>query len=101
MNVNSDLAHYRYLNEWKPQMGDIVIYHGWVFNHWYGVINGINPQEHTVSIIHRGLPVLMLTLDPGEYEQNTKIVPISEIRKSTGGKYAVQRATGSNIVWFI
>tara|TARA_R100001244_G_scaffold25113_2_gene25402 strand:- start:66541 stop:66846 length:306 start_codon:yes stop_codon:yes gene_type:complete len=101
MNVVSDLAHYRYLNEWKPEIGDTVIYHGWLYSHWYGIISGINPADHTLAVIHKGLPVLMLTLDPGEYEKNTTIIPISDIRKSTGGKYAVQRATGGNIVWFI
>lgn len=101
MNITSDLAHYRYLTDWKPQVGDVVIYHGWVFSHWYGVIAGIDPSNHTLSVINKGLPVLMLTLEPGEYEKNTKVIPISDIRKSTGGKYAVQRAVGNNLIWFI
>lgn len=100
-NITTELAHFKYLDEWSPQVGDIVVYHGWVLNHWYGVISAINQDAHTINVIHKGLPVLMLTLDPGEYNDNSSTVAIANIRRSTGGKYAIIRSISNNVVWFI
>jgi hypothetical protein len=97
-NIPSDLAHFKYLTEWSPQIGDIVIWHGW-FTHWYGVVSSIT--NSTVGIIKSGLPILLLTMDQSDYDGNTMNVSISDIRRSTGGKYATIRSVGSNTVWYI
>ena len=96
----SDLAHFKYLTQWKPLVGDIIIWHGW-FTHWYGVVKSIDANDNELHIIKMGLPVLLLTLDPGEYEGNTVKIPIHKVRQSNGGKYAAIRSVGSNTVWYI
>ncbi len=98
--IPTDLAHYKSIAEWTPQVGDFLIWHGWL-THWFGVICGVSNQDHTVTVIKKGIPILLLTLDQGEYEKNREIIPAARIRRSVSGKYTAQRAIGNNIVWYI
>lgn len=98
--IPSDLAHFKHLIQWTPQIGDMVIWHGW-FTHWYGVVRLVDTVDNQVHVIRKGLPVLLLTLEQGEYENNTIKIPIHKIKKSSGGKYATIRSVGSNTIWYI
>lgn len=97
----TELAHYKFLVNWEPQVGDFVIYHGWVYSRWYGVVSSISRTDHTVTVVKSGLPVLLLNLSPDEHAKNQEVIPIADIRNSVGGKYAAFRAVGNNVLWFI
>ena len=95
-----DLAHYDSIKKWTPQVGDAVIWHGW-FQHYFGVVSSVIAQEQSVEIVKRGIPLLLFDMVPEEHEKNTVKVSIGSIKGSRGGKYAVIRAKGSNIVWYV
>ena len=99
-SIQTDLAHFKYLTQWKPEIGDIIVWHGW-FTHWYGVVRFIDPEEDMLHVIKSGLPMLLLTLNPAEYDNNTAKIPIHKIKQSNGGKYATIRSIGGNTVWYI
>lgn len=98
--TNMDLAHYNTLRNWDPQIGDFIIWHGW-FQHYFGVISSIIHNEQSVEVIKKGLPLLLFEMVPEEYEKNKKKISIGSIKGSRGGKYAIIRAQGNNIVWFV
>ena len=101
MNLQSvDLAHYKPLSKWTPQVGDNVVWHGWV-THWFGVVSAIIPEENCVEIIRRGMPVLLLTMTQSEYKKNSIKIDIGDIKGSTGGRYAAIRAQGNSIIWYV
>lgn len=97
-NVALQLAHFKQLAGWEPQLYDIVIYHGW-FTHWFGIVNGID--SGVVSVVQAGLPVLLLTMDELDIVKKTKQIGVSSIRNSKAGKYTVIQHTGPNLVWYI
>lgn len=98
--VSVDLAHHTSIKTWKPTVGDIVIWHGWL-QHWFGVVSDVGPNE--VTIIKKGMPQLLFSLSQDEYDSNKEIIPISRIKNSTfwGGLYAVQKASQGNIIWYV
>ena len=71
--IGVDLCYYKPLHMWSPQVGDIVIYHGWIFSKWFGVVGNVN-HNGSCDIITGGLPVLMLTQGGQKREKNTKTV---------------------------
>ena len=87
------LAQYKALTKYVPQVGDFVVWHGW-FTHWYGVVNGLS--DHTVTIIHAGMPKLLFTMDPDEMTNNTQKIKIGKIRGSKGSYSVLQ-----NGVWYV
>lgn len=100
MDYGVTLGQFLPIAEWNPQIGDIVIYHGWI-QHWFGVVNGILRESASVSLIKDGLPMLLLTKSPSRYEKDTKTIGIDIIQNSRGGKYAIQRARDGSIIWYI
>ena len=90
------LASYRPINTWTPKLTDFVMWHGWLWSRWYGVINGIQ-QDKIVSIVREGLPCLLFTLDESEYEKKTIHIPIIKIRGCQNGEYHVLQ----DGVWYI
>jgi len=101
MNLKSiDLAHHMSIGKWTPQIGDIVVWHGW-FQHYFGVVSSISQDENSVDVIKRGLPVLLFSMTPGEYKKNTIKIDIGTIKGSTGGKYATVRTVRGNLVWYV
>ena len=97
-NVALQLAHFKKLSDWEPQLYDVVIYHGW-FTHWFGIVNGIDGG--VVTVIQAGLPILLLTMDELDIPKNTKRIGVSSIRGSRAGRYAVLQHNGPNVVWFV
>jgi hypothetical protein len=95
-----DLAHYDSIKKWSPQIGDFIIWHGW-FQHYFGVISGINKDDNSVEVIKQGLPLLLFDMPVEQHEKFKTKVGIGEIKASRGGKYAALRASGSNVIWYI
>lgn len=98
--ASMDLAHYDSLRNWKPQIGDFIVWHGW-FQHYFGVISSIVRESNSVEIIKKGLPLLLFEMSPEQHDKNKIKVNIGDIKGSSGGKYAAIRAHGSNIVWYV
>lgn len=92
-----DIAHFKPINSWEPNISDFVIWHGW-FTHWFGVILEIHKSSE-VKIAKSGLPFLLFQFDEYELSQkkNNILVPISKIRSSRAGEYTVFQ----NNTWFI
>jgi hypothetical protein len=97
--LQANLAFYRALREWKPRVGDAVIWHGWL-THWYGVVNQVQPSGH-VSIIAAGLPLLLLTMDQDTMQKRARCVHASRIQSSRGGEWSVLQVVDNQMVWFV
>ena len=89
------LAKYSNLPRWQPKLTDFIIWHGWMWGRWYGIINGIN--DNTISVIKEGLPLLLFTMDQSAYEKNTIEIPINKIRNGRNGEYHVLQSG----VWYV
>lgn len=92
--VSVELAKYRGLHDWKPKVGDFVIWHGW-FTRWYGVLSSIDGGD--AIIIKENLPKLLFTLSSSEYTKNSIRVSIGKIVRSYGGEFHILQ----DGVWFI
>jgi hypothetical protein len=84
-----ELARYRPMTAWRPKIGDFIIWHGWLRNRWYGVINSILDNE--VTVITEGLPCLLFTIAESEREQHLVRIPLYKIKSSRGGEYHIQQ----------
>ena len=101
MNLSSvDLAHHSDIKKWVPQIGDIIVWHGWL-QHYFGVVSNVIREENAVEVIKSGLPLLLFSLTPEEHNKNKIKIDIGTIKGSTGGKYATARAANNNITWFV
>lgn len=99
MQVN--LAQHTSIAGWKPDVGDFVVWHGWL-QHWFGVVSAVNDDE--VTIIRKGMPILLFTLTQSDYDKNRLIISLSEIRSGGSfwhGTYSVVKAVRNNIVWYV
>lgn len=84
--INVELARYKPLNTWKPQIGDLVFWYGF-FTKWVGVVTSFNGKNLTIVV--EAFPSLLMTLDQSEYDKNTRTIDISKIRSSSKGEYNV------------
>lgn len=100
MSVGVNLAHYKPISTWVPQMGDIVIWHGWM-QHWFGIVAGVNQSDDKIYIIKSGLPLLLVGMNPAEVEKNKVEINLSNILTSTGGKYATLQTINNTHVWYV
>lgn len=82
------IAKFRSLRLWQPRIGDFIIYHGWLFGRWYGIISDVT-REGRLSVIKDGLPFLLLTTLPDQQTDKSIEIPSSKIIQSRGGAYAV------------
>ncbi len=98
MNTIINLANYGSIVKWSPQLGDVIIYHGWL-THWFGIINGI--EGNTLHIVKAGMPLLLLTMDDIEIPKNSIKIGINKIKRSTGGKYAIFQTIANTSTWYI
>lgn len=98
--ISVNLAQSNTIAKWKPTLGDFVVWHGW-FTHWFGVVSSIN-SEGTVTITKAGIPVLLFTMDELEQTKNKITIPISQINRSRGGKFAVMQALPNTAnIWYV
>jgi hypothetical protein len=93
------LAQYMPIQEWEPEVGDIIIYHGWIV-HWFGLINQIEPNG-IVSVVRAGIPILLLTMGQSKMSKSISKIDSDEIKLSTGGKYAVVKNVRNATVWYV
>src|SRR5271169_6499176 len=97
--LNVDLAYFKSLVEWTPRVGDFIIWHGWL-QHWFGVVSQIDP-DGSLHIVNQGMPLLLFGLSQPQMDKNTRVVHLTDVQTSTGGKYATIQAHGNNIVWYV
>ena len=93
--VTMELAKFKPLPTWVPKVGDTIIYHGWLWGRWYGVVNEVGVG--TIDVIKAGLPVLLFTMQPDEQDSHKASLNPSRVRSSRGGEYAVIQ----DGIWFI
>lgn len=98
--ASMDLAHYDNIQKWKPQIGDFLVWHGWI-QHYFGVISNIINEDRVVEVIKKGLPLLLFDMISEDHDRNKIKVRIGDIKGSRGGRYAAIRAHGNNIIWYI
>lgn len=94
------LVQYCDIHTYTPKYGDYVIWSKW-FTTWHGVV--IASDDDNVSVIFGGLPRLLFTMDPANFEKNTFKIPLGDLRDSVPGKWAIMRhdeQSNSN-VWFV
>jgi len=98
-DVGVNLAHYKPISTWKPRVGDIIMWHGWI-QHWFGIVSGIN-RDGTLTVVKSGLPLLLVTLSEAQVESSKFTVPLGEIHSSTGGTYAAVQVIQDTPVWYV
>lgn len=88
MKMMVDILRYGPLKLWRPQVGDFIIYHGWLpWRRWFGVISELNGSS--CRIVKEGLPTLLTKIPTHKLDSNKVNVGIDEIKGSRGGEYAV------------
>jgi len=102
--VNIELMHFKSIREWKPQVGDMIIKHGWITRtKWFGVVNFINP-DGVLDVVKDGIIKLLVMTPPDSMSGKTiKIIP-DHIRLAMSGSYAVQQQDHINnntVVWYV
>lgn len=100
--LTANLAQYKPISTWRPQLGDVVFQHGFL-THWFGIVNGVDRAKGfgEVSITKAGMPLLLVTMNDAEAESNKVVLPIAEILTSRGGKYAALQTIGGSLVWYV
>jgi len=91
-----ELARFKPISQYRPRIGDFVIYHGWFWTHWFGTINAVGEPTDDVSLIKSGLPALLFNMPEEEMQKNTIRLKISRIQRSAGGEYCVLQ----NGIWY-
>lgn len=96
------LARYRQLITYVPEVGDFVVWAGW-FRTWYGVVNSVDPDGESVTIIFEGLPSLLFTLTADEQPKNTHEIKTGKIKSARSGSWAVMKHEKNHnaTVWYI
>jgi hypothetical protein len=94
------LAHYRLLVQYKPRIGDFIVWAGW-FRTWFGMVAGID--GYNLQVVFEGLPSLLLTLTPAEQQKNLHTISLAKITTARPGSYAVLQhdAEHNATIWYI
>jgi len=95
--VQLELAVYKPIIKWTPQISDVVFFYGW-FNRWIGVINGIKGNE--VTVIRAGSPIELFSYNDLKMAKNTVVLDVNYIQRSSS-KYSIQRVEQNVSVWYI
>lgn len=97
--VSQEILRYAPLGTWRPQVGDVVIHHGWL-SHWFGTVSSINGDQF--SVVKAGLPILLTQLDEIEQVKSTEELTVARmLRSNRGGRYAAIQASGGAVVWYV
>lgn len=97
-DISVQLAAWNPISTWRPQIGDVVIYHG-LFTHWFGIVNSISSGK--ITVVKAGLPILLLTMDEFDMPKNQIELSVSRVRSSRGGKYAVLQLNAGSQIWYV
>lgn len=95
MQTTVDLAMWKPIDQYRPQIGDTIIWHGWVVSHWYGIISEIN-NDGTLKVVTAGIPSLLF-----DKQKKHKDIKLNDIVNSVGGEYSVIRSIGNSTLWFV
>ena len=97
--VAQEILRHAPLGLWRPQIGDVVIQHGWL-SHWFGTVNSVQGEQFTV--IKSGLPLLLTQLDEIDQVKATEELTVARmLRSNRGGKYAAIQAVGGAVTWYV
>jgi hypothetical protein len=99
-SIQTDLAHYRSIQEWVPQVGDIVIHHGWI-THWFGIVTLSDQAEGIVEVIKSGLPVFLVTMSGSKQKKSKITLDVSDVKAARSGKYAIIKTIQNLAVWHV
>lgn len=95
------LAHYKPRGEYDPKTGDYIVWAGW-FTTWHGLVTGYDRATNELLCIFAGIPYLLLTMDPADFERETRRISLSSVKNSANGKYAIlQQTEAKQAVWYI
>lgn len=99
-DMSVPLASYKQRSEYKPQVGDFIIWTGW-FKTWYGVVATVDGDK--LSVIFETLPCILFTLNQGEQTRNTHSIDVNKITSASPGEWAVMGndQKHNTPVWFI
>jgi hypothetical protein len=92
-------AQYLPIADWRPIVGDFVIWHGW-FTHWFGYVTSID-NKGCLSIVKSGLPTLLMRMNQTDMIRNTIKMNMFKIMESKHGGYAAIQLSRGSIVWYI
>lgn len=88
-----ELLRYDSINKWKPEVGDVIIRHGFfIRTKWFGVINSIT-HDGSLSILKGGLLQLVIQAR----KKDEFLLHPSEITSAINGSYTICK----NGVWYI
>jgi hypothetical protein len=100
--IDVELARYKSIREYVPQVGDIIIKHGWIWakTKWFGIVNNVN-EDGSLNVIKEGLPCLLFTTPQSLLSKKTvSIDPAALIVK--GSYTAVQQDSKANqAIWYV
>ncbi len=101
--LSVDVATFGNIDNWKPMIGDAILYNGW-FRHWCGFVVDIDATDKSdikIKIMRRTLPMLLFTMSSKERAKNTISISYDEIISSQSGKWAVIQTQRNNIIWLL
>lgn len=96
-----ELIHYKNIGEWQPNVGDIIIKHGWfVRTKWFGVVNFLQP-DGSMQVIKDGMMKLLVMSDHNAMKQKVSIIDPATIRNSAAGSYAIMQCKNGVPIWYV
>ena len=93
--VNLVLAQYKNLREWQPKVTDFLIWHGWLWGRWYGIVSGVN--DRNLIVIKEGLPSLLFMVPEDLHTKKSIEIPTDKVRNAARGEFHVLQEG----VWYI
>lgn len=87
--VDLELARFRNLSEYVPDVGDFIIEVGW-FKTRFGVVSGV--RTNVISVVFSSLPFTLYTSTEEDQKKNTQDIHISDIVRSKAGHYTISKA---------
>lgn len=97
-NMTVELSRYRPLEDYQPNVGDFIIWQGWM-NTKFGVVSDI--RGDTLRIILDGTPRLLLTMSASEMRNRIKEVKASDIITRKEKYYSIMSDRSGSAVWYI
>ncbi len=95
------LLHFKNIVEWKPQVGDIVIKHGFFQRtKWFGIVQIVGDTGQ-LSIIRNGMIKLLALATDEEKQKNAIEIHTMDISQSRGGYTVAQHGPTGPPIWYV
>lgn len=95
------LLHFKNIAEWKPQVGDVVIKHGFFQRtKWFGIVQIVG-DTGILSIIRDGMIKLLALATDQEKQKNAIEIHALNISQSRGGYTVIQQSHKGPPVWYV